>query len=192
MNSNFDKYRAIFFKSFALIAKLAALDQISKWYLISYLKHKPGYMVEVTKFFNLVYVWNYGISFGLFSNYYQYSNYFFLGANSLILLYIYYLLICSTNMRQFWAYSLICAGAIGNLIDRFKRGAVFDFLDFHIGLNHFAAFNLADSFISIAVLILIYDYFKYKDLVAKVAEEKYDIKYYISKKLENKNQQRQK
>lgn len=56
------------------------------------------------------------------------------------------------------AYSLVLAGAIGNLIDRFSLGYVVDFLDFYIGRSHFPAFNVADSAISIAAALLIIDF----------------------------------
>jgi signal peptidase II len=56
------------------------------------------------------------------------------------------------------AYSLIFAGAVGNLIDRFSLGYVVDFLDFHWGDKHFPAFNIADSSISIAAGLLIIDF----------------------------------
>ena len=61
---------------------------------------------------------------------------------------------------------MIIGGAIGNVIDRVRLGAVFDFLDFHIGENHWPAFNVADSFICIGAAVLIAQnlivYFKQK------------------------------
>lgn len=62
------------------------------------------------------------------------------------------------NLLLCTAYSLIFAGAVGNLIDRFSLGYVVDFLDFYLGESHFPAFNIADSAISIAAGLLIWDY----------------------------------
>ena len=56
------------------------------------------------------------------------------------------------------SYSLIFAGAVGNLMDRFSMNYVVDFLDFHQGSHHFPAFNIADSSISIAAVLLIYEF----------------------------------
>ena len=51
---------------------------------------------------------------------------------------------------------LIIGGALGNVIDRIRLGAVFDFLDFSIGTYHWPAFNAADSFICVGALIVIF------------------------------------
>ena len=64
------------------------------------------------------------------------------------------------NLLLCTAYSLILAGAIGNLIDRFSLGYVVDFLDFYYGNSHFPAFNVADSSITIAAFLLIIDFVK--------------------------------
>ena len=57
------------------------------------------------------------------------------------------------------AYTMILAGAVGNLIDRFVLRYVVDMFDFYLGKSHFPAFNIADSSISIAAALLIYDFF---------------------------------
>ena len=54
------------------------------------------------------------------------------------------------------SYSFIIGGAIGNIIDRVNHGAVFDFIDFHIGSYHWPAFNLADSFVCIGAILLVF------------------------------------
>ena len=56
-----------------------------------------------------------------------------------------------------WALGLIAGGALGNLTDRIRNGAVADFLDFHIASYHWPAFNLADSCVFIGVTILVLD-----------------------------------
>lgn len=53
------------------------------------------------------------------------------------------------------ALGMIIGGAIGNVIDRVRLGAVFDFLDFHLGGSHWPAFNAADSFICIGAMMII-------------------------------------
>ena len=137
------------------------LDQASKTFLITFLKEKPGYMIELMPMLNIVYAWNYGISFGLFRDYYQYSNYTFLILNSVIILYLSYLTIKSDSCLAFLGFSTIVGGALGNLVDRIFRGAVFDFLHFYYEDFSFPAFNLADSFITIGAGLLIWDYLFY-------------------------------
>ncbi len=114
--------------------------------------------MEITPFLDFVYVWNYGISFGLFKEYYQYSNYILFGLNSIIVLYLITNLIKSQSKIQTLALNLIIGGAIGNLLDRAIRGAVFDFIYFNYHDFDFPAFNLADSFISIGAAFFIYDF----------------------------------
>ena len=141
-----------------LLSFLVFLDQASKTFLITYLKEKPGYMVELTPMINLVYAWNYGISFGLFRDYYQYSNIAFLMLNSIITLYLCYLTIKAKSCLSFIGLTAIVGGALGNLVDRVLRGAVFDFIYFYYENFSFPAFNFADSFITIGAAILIWEY----------------------------------
>ncbi len=137
---------------------LITLDQISKTYLISYLKTQPRFILEVLPFLDLVYAWNYGISFGLFKQYYQYSNYALLILNSFIVIYLINLLLKSESTLSLYGLAFIIGGALGNLIDRIIRGAVFDFIYFNYQEFSFPAFNFADSFITIGAAMFIYDY----------------------------------
>lgn len=141
-----------------LLGILIILDQASKTFLIDCLKGTPGYTIELLPMLNIVYAWNYGISFGLFRDYYQYSNYAFLALNSLIILYLSYLTFKSESCLTFIGFSIIIGGALGNLVDRIFRGAVFDFIYFYYEDFSFPAFNLADSFITIGACLIIYEY----------------------------------
>ncbi len=164
----------IVYHSSMLMAKLVLLDQISKWWVTIFLKTKQGYIYSVTNFFDLVYSWNYGISFGFFSQYYQYSNTAFLILNICIVIYLWYLLATCQSFRAFIGYSLVVGGAIGNLVDRVVKGAVFDFLNFHYDDYYFAAFNLADSFIFIGVVVLLHTFYKTKKDIAQTQKLNYD------------------
>lgn len=137
---------------------LAGIDQLSKTFLISFLKTQHGMVYKISSFFSLVYAWNYGISFGLFADYYQYSNYFFLALNCLITGYLIHLMLHTSSKTQSFGIAMIIGGALGNVIDRIIRGAVFDFLYFHYDHRYFPAFNLADSFINIGVGIIVLSY----------------------------------
>lgn len=143
-----------FIAMFALIA----IDQISKSFFIAYLKTEPGYILELLPILDCVYAWNYGISFGLFREYYQYSNIAFLILNSFIIIYLCYVTIETKAGLAQTGLLLIISGAIGNLIDRIFRGAVFDFIYFHYQDLSFPAFNMADSFITIGACFFIYEH----------------------------------
>jgi signal peptidase II len=139
-----------------LAATLVAIsDQISKW-AIRDLVMDPPRIIPLTGFFNIVEVWNRGISFGLFGSDSSWGP---------ILLSVLALGICGVLIV--WlrraetrllavAIGLVVGGAIGNVIDRALWRAVYDFLDFHMAGYHWPAFNVADSAITIGVgLILV-------------------------------------
>ncbi len=167
------KYLIIYHSSKWAI-KLAILDQVTKWWFISYLQQQQGMIAKVNSFFEFVYVWNYGISFGAFTDQYQYSNNVFIVINTLITAYLWSLLLKCKSVLSFMGYSLLIGGAIGNIIDRFYRGAVFDFIHVHYNEYSFPVFNLADSFISIGVMLIIYDYYKIKKLIEDRKDEPYN------------------
>ena len=132
------------------------LDQASKWWVLLDLMNPPK-TIEVTPFFNLVLVWNRGISFGMFSDE---------GNAGVWILSILALVIVGFLLNwlrkaetKFVAISLglIIGGALGNVIDRTVHTAVVDFLDFYIGTFRWPAFNAADSFITIGAVLLIAD-----------------------------------
>lgn len=113
--------------------------------------------IEVLPFFNLVLVWNRGISFGIF------------GAGGAVPPAV--LIAVSLGIAAFFAFwlrrtedrPLACAlaavigGALGNIIDRIQFGAVVDFLDFHAFGWHWPAFNVADSAIVLGIAYAVAD-----------------------------------
>jgi len=112
--------------------------------------------IMITDYFNLVKVWNKGVSFGLFDNY-EYSKIIFSIIVSFIALIILIWMFFSDRLYLTIALAFIIGGALGNLCDRITHGAVADFLDFHLKSYHWPAFNLADSFVFIGVAMLIID-----------------------------------
>jgi signal peptidase II len=125
--------------------------------------------IEITGFLNFVMVWNEGISFGLFDN----NDDNMAGGNGLSIVFIGLALIISILMIIWlalargrllaWALALIVGGAIGNVIDRIRFGAVADFVDVHVAGWHWPAFNLADTSIAIGALLLVIDTMTSKD-----------------------------
>lgn len=160
---------------FYIIILLALIDQLTKLFFISYLKQQIGWKLEITSFFDIVFVWNYGVSFGLFGNYHQYGNMILTIANSLIVIYLLYVLLQLKSKIAAAGYGCIIGGAIGNIIDRCTHGAVFDFIYLHYYDYGFPIFNLADSFIFIGIIIVTYDQHKIKKDIEEKPKQIYDV-----------------
>ncbi|MFO1130285.1 MAG: signal peptidase II [Rickettsiales bacterium] len=156
MNIFKSKNKIFYIKFITIILVVILLDQISKLYLISELKLHPGYLIKVNEIFDIVYAWNYGISFGIFTEYHQYSNYILLFINSIIVI----ILLRVFSSIKILSGSLIIGGAIGNLIDRVNHGAVFDFISIHYNDYYFAIFNLADFFVCFGAMLLFFINYK--------------------------------
>jgi signal peptidase II len=158
MNSqNFFTDKKLFFLSVIIAFFVAVSDLFTKRLIFSILENigSPNPEIKIFDFFSLVYVRNYGVSFGMF-NKLAHSNIIFAGIQFLIALILFFWLYNNKKPAISYALSFIIGGAFGNLIDRLQNGAVADFLDFHIGNYHWPAFNLADScvFIGVAILLL--------------------------------------
>ena len=130
---------------------VAVLDQISKLVTLGVLP-EPGMFIAVTGFFNLVHVQNTGVSFGLFQ-----SVPVWLIATIALAIAAGLCIWMARAESRLVAVSLGLAvgGAIGNVIDRVRLGWVFDFLDFHARGEHWPAFNVADSAITLGVIGLL-------------------------------------
>lgn len=150
------------FLGLSIAVVVIIFDQISKYFILNYVLGNYA-LIGYSPFFNLVRAWNTGVSFSMFNNH---------GGLGKIMLSLLALTIVGFLLNwlrkekdKFLQISLgfIIGGAIGNVIDRVRLGAVFDFLDFHIGDSHWPAFNVADSFICIgAIMIIIHGLFLVK------------------------------
>jgi signal peptidase II len=146
----------IFFLGAAVVI---VLDQITKSAITARFIPNESYAV-INGFFNLVYVMNPGAAFGFLAGAPAMFRYFFLIGISIValVLILYYLM--KSKPRSLLIVSsltLIFAGAVGNLIDRVRFGAVVDFLDVYIGTAHWPAFNVADSAISVGAVLIIWE-----------------------------------
>ncbi len=128
------------------------LDQLSKWFFITELGISDRPPIELLPFFNLVMVWNYGISFGMLASHRLPLILITLTGFIVLLLFIWMWRVPSKLIAC--ALGGIIGGAVGNIIDRLRFDAVADFFDFHVGLWHWPAFNIADSAIFIGVVLL--------------------------------------
>ncbi len=137
-------------------AVVVILDQLSKGAVLAHFAGRTlGDRETVTSFFNLALTYNRGISFGLFNEGAGLNSLVFSFAAAAIAAVLVYWLSRVTSPFLAVAIGLIIGGAIGNVVDRIRLGAVVDFLDFHIGYLHWPAFNLADSAICIGVAAML-------------------------------------
>ncbi len=131
---------------------LFGCDQWSKWYMMTVMDLPNRPPIEVTSFFNLVTVWNQGVSFGMFASHNQ--PLILIAVASIITVILLVWLTRNESRLVAIALGLVIGGATGNIIDRINFGKVFDFLDFHIADIHWPAFNIADSGVVIGVVLL--------------------------------------
>ncbi len=138
-----------------IAAVALALDQIVKTMVVAYFDGAPG-GIEITPFFNFVMVWNRGVSFGILGGIAPPPWLLATVAGGVAIGLAIWLARVSERPLVV-GIGLLIGGALGNVADRLRFGAVADFLDFHWGARHWPAFNLADVAITTGVAILIID-----------------------------------
>ena len=141
---------------FGIIAIIFAFcaDQLTKYLLASSMA--TGGAIVYGHYFSLVKVWNTGVSFSMFNNHGDAGRIALCSLSLAVCAFLLHWMYKEKDKRKIVALGLIIGGALGNVADRIRLGAVLDFLDFHIGGYHWPAFNLADSFICIGAGILIF------------------------------------
>ena len=152
------------FKYLIIILAIVLLDQVSKGVLINLITGRvpmaasawelipvPYLMAHVTNFFNIVFTWNPGTSFSLFRAIGESAPTIIVVITAFVIGFISYYTFYRAKSYEKLPLVFIVGGALGNLIDRVRFGAVVDFLDFHIGGAHWPAFNVADVFICVGV-----------------------------------------
>ncbi len=141
-------------KWLALVAVIVLVDQASKqWVVVSF---RLMDSVAVTSFFNLVLVLNPGASFSFLADAGGWQKWFFIVLALAVSVWLLTMLRQHAGERLLpLALSLILGGALGNVIDRLRFDAVVDFLDFHLAGYHWPAFNVADSAITVGVVLML-------------------------------------
>ncbi|MEM6780605.1 MAG: signal peptidase II [Pseudomonadota bacterium] len=161
---------------FGLIIDIIILDQLTKWGILEYIMRPlafpesqplglftwianaperfPTVSTEILPFFNLTMVWNQGVSFGLFQSGNPWP--LIILASGISVFFAFWLARAQT-WGQAIALGCVIGGALGNVIDRLRFGAVADFFDFHVMGWHYPAFNIADSCITLGIAFLIFD-----------------------------------
>lgn len=137
------------------VAVLAfGIDQAHKWWMLDVYDIAEKSPVRVTSFFNLVMVWNRGVSYGLFTTHLQEA----LALMSVAIVLGLWVWACRTGTAlTAAALGLVIGGALGNAADRLTRGAVADFFHFHYQNFSWYVFNVADVAIVAGVALLLYE-----------------------------------
>ena len=138
-----------------IIVVIFVIDRISKIYILKIAEVENSVDIYLASFLNLNLIWNKGIAFGLFS-YDQSFIYNFITILIVIISVVILFIIIKAEDYRGYFFILILGGSLGNLYDRLYYFAVPDFIDFHINNFHWFIFNVADIFISLGVICLIF------------------------------------
>ena len=136
------------------------IDQFSKWLAeASLVPYQP---VPVIPMFNLTLAYNTGAAFSFLSDAGGWQRWFFIGLTLVVIAVLFSWLWRMRAEERLHAFSisLILGGAAGNLVDRVWLGHVIDFIDVYYQQYHWPIFNIADSAITIGVILLIFDLFR--------------------------------
>ena len=152
MNKLFLKKIIIYF---AIILFIFLLDRFSKLHILSILENFGNVDIDINSYINLVPVWNTGIGFGLLS--FDQSEIYnaITGLILFINIFIIYLVFKSKGIVVYF-FVIILGGSLGNLFDRIYYSAVLDFIDISYNGYHWFIFNIADVFITIGIICLIF------------------------------------
>lgn len=174
--------KAFYLQAALMTFFVIVLDQLSKWMVLEFVIRKglkavdvinqtspvgliewlvkaperlPLYSLSVLPFFNITMVWNDGVSFGLLASDGFHGKLFLIIMSLGISAFLGFLIYKTASRFEALAMAAVIGGALGNVLDRLRFGAVADFLDFHMGGYHFPVFNVADSAISIGIAFLL-------------------------------------
>ena len=153
-------------KKVIIVSILFFLDRISKVYLIHLQEIGTNIDFYILPFLNFFLVWNTGVGFGIMSleaNIYYHILTIIIAIINVVL--IYYLF--KVRGIQIYFVALIIGGSLGNLFDRIYYYAVPDFIDFHIGNFHWFIFNVADIFITLGIIGLLFVELTKKEKISK-------------------------
>tara|TARA_Y100000741_G_scaffold329035_1_gene282658 strand:+ start:454 stop:942 length:489 start_codon:yes stop_codon:yes gene_type:complete len=149
------KYLNKILLSFFIVIFIFAFDRISKLYVLNLVVTDQVINIYINQFLDFHLIWNTGIGFGLFSSgsdfYYNFITFIIILINFIILV-----MIIKSKDYKFFLFLIILGGSLGNLFDRIYYKAVPDFIDLHYNDFHWFIFNVADIFITVGVICLIF------------------------------------
>ena len=115
-------------------------------------------LISIVPFFDLTHIHNYGIAFGLFAG--ILPLWFIILSGLVMVIFLFFWMLKTTNKLDMWGILLIIIGAISNIGDRLINNYVLDFILLHYNQYYWPAFNFADIYISVGIIIIIIQSFK--------------------------------
>ncbi len=143
--------RSVSLKKIIIFLFLVLSDLLSKHFVFNYIDLYQ--FITISYFFDITHIHNMGVSFGLFSG--KISSLILIIIGLLVTAFVTYLYLNSNDILERLGLFVIICGAIANIIDRSTNGYVIDFLYFHINQFYWPAFNFADIYISIGIIMII-------------------------------------
>ena len=142
--------------NFGIISIIFLADRLTKIYILKIAEVENAVDIYINTYLNFYLIWNKGIAFGLFS---FNERFIYNIITAIILLITVIILIMIIKNKGFKKYSLmfVLGGSLGNVFDRIYYSAVPDFIDFHLNDFHWFVFNVADIFITLGIICLIFD-----------------------------------
>ena len=142
--------------NFGIISIIFLADRLTKIYILKIAEVENAVDIYINTYLNFYLIWNKGIAFGLFS---FNERFIYNIITAIILLIIVVILVMVIKNKGFKKYSLmfVLGGSLGNVFDRIYYSAVPDFIDFHINDFHWFVFNVADIFITLGIICLMFD-----------------------------------
>ena len=141
--------------NFIFIVIIFFADRVSKIYIINIAEIKNVVDIYITSYLNFFLIWNKGIAFGLFSFEESLVYKIITGIIAFVTIVIFVMILKNDGLKRYSLLSIF-GGSISNLFDRIYYSAVPDFIDIHINNFHWFVFNVADIFITLGVICLIY------------------------------------
>lgn len=135
------------------------LDQISKYCILNIVNLPQKGSIPVIPFFNFTMVWNRAITFGMLGQFGSWGSAIFSVSAFVIAASLFIWMIRARKIWVIMSLGAIVGGALGNILDRLRFGAVVDFIHFHVAGWSWYVFNVADSAIVCGVIILLMDAF---------------------------------
>jgi signal peptidase II len=146
------------------VLTIILLDQWLKYWVIKNIPLHEGFSI-IPRFFDILHARNTGSAFSLFAESSSFLVRWGLSLISLValagILYVFFRF-PQLNWIQRWGLTLVWGGAAGNLIDRVRWGYVVDFLDVYAGSYHWPTFNVADSAITVGIILMLWDQLRSK------------------------------
>ena len=149
-------HRFLDLKKIIIFLLLVFADLFSKFLVFNYIELYK--FIKITNFLDITHIHNFGVSFGLFAG--TIPPIVLIIFAILVVFFIIYLFLKTEDIYEHWSFFIIICGAVANIIDRSLNGYVIDFIYFHINQFYWPAFNFADIYISLGIIMIIFNMLK--------------------------------